>query len=412
MASTSDLKVFELECALQQYHWGKKGGSSEVAQLKRAVDPGFVIKENETYAELWMGAHPSGMSLVKLPQQPAVPLSDWLSKHPGLLGDKGQTTLPYLFKILSVNMALSIQAHPNKLLAQELYRTRPDLYKDPNHKPEMAIALTPFNALCGFRKIEEIRQFFKEIPELAAVVGEAAVTAIQNISGPDQAKAALRQCFTALVSAEEALVQRRLQELIERIKSMESRGEKTDSIYGNVVCRLYSQFPGDVGCFGVYFLNYLELQPGQALYLGADEAHAYISGDCVECMACSDNVVRAGLTPKFKDVPTLCSMLTYTTSAASDKVFRGVSTDQFTTVWRPPVDDFAVAMIKVSGVSSYTLPPIDSASIVITIRGRATSSGLELARGRVVFVAANHSVELKVDQSAGELLAFRAFSNS
>jgi hypothetical protein len=41
-------------------------------------------------------------------------------------------------------------------------------------------------------------------------------------------------------------------------------------------------------------------------------AHLRVAGDCVECMACSDNVVRAGLTPKFKDVPTLCDMLTYT----------------------------------------------------------------------------------------------------
>ena len=49
----------------------------------------------------------------------------------------------------------------------------------------------------------------------------------------------------------------------------------------------------------------------QALYLAANEPHAYISGECVECMATSDNVVRAGLTPKFKDVSTLCGMLTY-----------------------------------------------------------------------------------------------------
>ena len=54
------------------------------------------------------------------------------------------------------------------------------------------------------------------------------------------------------------------------------------------------------------------MQPGEALFLGANEPHAYLYGDCVECMAASDNVVRAGLTPKFKDVETLTSMLTYT----------------------------------------------------------------------------------------------------
>jgi mannose-6-phosphate isomerase len=59
-------------------------------------------------------------------------------------------------------------------------------------------------------------------------------------------------------------------------------------------------------------LNHITLQPGEGVFLAANEPHAYLSGDCVECMACSDNVVRAGLTPKFKDKVTLVDMLTYT----------------------------------------------------------------------------------------------------
>lgn len=46
----------------------------------------------------------------------------------------------------------------------------------------------------------------------------------------------------------------------------------------NLVAKLASEFPGDVGCFCVYFLNYLTLQPGEALYLGPNEPHAYLSG--------------------------------------------------------------------------------------------------------------------------------------
>ena len=78
-----------------------------------------------------------------------------------------------------------------------------------------------------------------------------------------------------------------------------------------LVLRLEKQYPDDVGIISAFFLNHVKLNPGEALYLGANEPHAYISGECIECMATSDNVVRAGLTPKFRDVHTLCAMFTY-----------------------------------------------------------------------------------------------------
>ena len=78
-----------------------------------------------------------------------------------------------------------------------------------------------------------------------------------------------------------------------------------------LICRLNRDFPGDVGVLCPLVLNCIHLAPGQSFFMAADEPHAYISGDCVECMAPSDNVVRSGLTPKFKDVDVLCDMLTY-----------------------------------------------------------------------------------------------------
>lgn len=79
----------------------------------------------------------------------------------------------------------------------------------------------------------------------------------------------------------------------------------------SLLLRLHSQYPGDRGVFCPLIMNYLKLNSGESFFIGANEPHAYISGDCVECMALSDNVVRAGLTPKFKDVETLCGMLNY-----------------------------------------------------------------------------------------------------
>ena len=59
---------------------------------------------------------------------------------------------------------------------------------------------------------------------------------------------------------------------------LESKGEDTTSLEGELVLRLNDQFPGDVGCFCVYFLNHMRLEPGQAMFLRANLPHAYLSG--------------------------------------------------------------------------------------------------------------------------------------
>lgn len=116
--------------------------------------------------QLWMGTHTKAPSMIA---ETNVALSQYLKEHESAIGDnilkrfKTHAELPYLFKVLSVNKALSIQAHPNKKHAEELHAAHPDRYPDPNHKPEMAIALTPFEAMCGFRPKSEIKHFFKGI---------------------------------------------------------------------------------------------------------------------------------------------------------------------------------------------------------------------------------------------------------
>lgn len=94
------------------------------------------------------------------------------------------------------------------------------------------------------------------------------------------------------------------------------------------------------------------MEPGQAIFLPAKEPHAYLSGDCIECMACSDNVVRAGLTPKFKDVETLLAMLNYTGSSGKSKIFQPKTVDDHTLLFAPNVEDFAVVKIQVTQDSS------------------------------------------------------------
>lgn len=101
-----------------------------------------------------MGTHPSGMNYIEA-NNTRIKLKEYIGQD-----------LTFLFKILSVAKALSIQSHPDKQLAIHLHNTKPDIYKDPNHKPELAYALTPFAALCGFRPLREIVKFFEEFPVL------------------------------------------------------------------------------------------------------------------------------------------------------------------------------------------------------------------------------------------------------
>ena len=230
--------------------------------------------------------------------------------------------LPFLFKVLSVNKALSIQAHPDKSLASQLHSTRPDIYKDPHHKPEMTIALGEFEALCGFKGEEEIRGSIEALPVLKEIAKEW--------SG-------LKDSFTKVMNGGEKHVLKHYQFLLSIQKERALTQE--DMLFQS----LYSQFPNDIGCLCAYFLNYIKLCTGEALFLAANEPHAYLKGDCIEVMAPSDNVVRAGLTPKYRDVSTLCNMLTYKSWKREDLIVKpflqhkGVKAS-----YRVPVQEFAV----------------------------------------------------------------------
>ena len=194
-------RLFPLRCAVKTYAWGRHGGASLVGRLSAANDTEFTLEDNTPYAELWMGTHPSGPSMVLLevPWRTVTPLYEWLKLNPSLHGRRASRRerddpraltrrksmlqmekhgLPFLFKVLSVRTALSIQAHPDKALAQQLHAARPDLYKDDNHKPEMALAVSRFEALCSFQKANHVLENCRACPELVQVVGDECVSAL------------------------------------------------------------------------------------------------------------------------------------------------------------------------------------------------------------------------------------------
>lgn len=389
-----------------------------------------------------MGTHPSnpskdlttGRSLLDLIQDNSQLMSPAVAKK---FGEK----LPFLFKVLSANKALSIQAHPNKKLAEQLHQKDPKNYPDDNHKPEMTIAITPFDGLCGFRPLAEIAHFLQTVPTLRQLVGEEAAAHFeQTIQGQDTAaddaaaaqnKAALQRAFTALMQSSPADIDSLAPQLIQQATT-----ERANFAGGGVTAtsgadlaalllRLNTQFPSDLGLFVTFFLNYIQLQPGEALYLRADDIHAYLAGDIIECMAASDNVVRAGFTPKFKDVATLTQMLTYSYAPIADQKMAptdyplcklnaaAYASQSAALLYDPPIEEFAVVRASLrSAGSKVTFDGIDGPSIVICTAGRGTIAvgpkKEALREGFVYFVGATAEVAVE-SEGAEELVAFKAF---
>ena len=90
-----------------------------------------------------------------------------------------------------------------------------------------------------------------------------------------------------------------------------------------------------------------KLSPGSSLFVPANTPHAYVTGEIIECMACSDNVIRCGLTPKFKDVAVLCESLSYDTEQAAPGGGEDIGGN--TRLYRPPVEDFEVRFTEGGG---------------------------------------------------------------
>ncbi|OAA65824.1 Mannose-6-phosphate isomerase [Niveomyces insectorum RCEF 264] len=439
------IPLLRLQCGVNSYDWGKKGADSAAAKFA-AVTPaeGFSIEADKPYAELWMGTHPSNPSRDVATGRA---LLDLVQDNQALLGPavaaKFGRTLPFLFKVLSINKALSIQAHPNKQLAATLHARDPRNYPDDNHKPEMAIAITPFEGLCGFRPLGEIAHFLRTVAPLRDLVGaDAAAAFLETVTGhetddaPDAVqknKAALRQLFTALMSASHEALAAATAALLAAVQTADEAfagggvASTSAATLAELIQRLHGQFGVDYGLFNLFFLNYVTLQPGGALFLRADDIHAYISGDIVECMAASDNVVRAGFTPKFKDVPTLTSMLTYSYAPIEEQTMQPVdypyatlnraaySSGSASLLYDPPIQEFSVLRTALKDkAAKATLDPLGGPGIVICTGGRGTiavgpAKVEEVRAGYVFFVGATAEVVLEAGSDLGEGEEFVTF---
>eukprot|EP00527_Entomoneis_sp_CCMP2396_P007936 CAMPEP_0198147942 /NCGR_PEP_ID=MMETSP1443-20131203/38736_1 /TAXON_ID=186043 /ORGANISM="Entomoneis sp., Strain CCMP2396" /LENGTH=450 /DNA_ID=CAMNT_0043812479 /DNA_START=344 /DNA_END=1696 /DNA_ORIENTATION=- len=416
---TSSNQLRPLHCAAQEYAWGRLGSSSTVALMKDAQvaednDDTFSIDEDKPYAELWLGTHPSGMSMVTVEDETTEvvekhTLLDYIKQDPLLhCGDANDRDISYLLKVLSVRKVLSIQAHPDKKLAEQLHAERPKIYKDPNHKPEMAIALSDkVRAMIGFRSLSEISQNLDEYPEFREAIGEAMTHEIKKLdTSPQAVKSVLRQMFKVYLEQPDKVIRKKVDTMVNRLRKLKHHNDLQ-----KLIMQLEQQFPGDCGIFAPLIFNVVDLEYGQGLYIGANEPHAYISGEILECMACSDNVVRAGLTPKLKDVPTLVNMLTFQT--CEPDIQNGETIDDCTIRYKPPVQDFCVEIVYVPAGTKYELSAIPSASVLLTLEGDALlnqpTTQMNIKFGSAAFASANTTCTIEAGPYGVRLT--RAFTN-
>ncbi|KAI9799764.1 MAG: Mannose-6-phosphate isomerase [Piccolia ochrophora] len=435
--------LLRLQCGELTYDWGKVGKESAAARFASATPSSdFSIQDEKPYAELWMGTHPSLPSRDLETQRS---LLDLVQDNQALMsqeiGERYGQKLPFLFKVLSIRKALSIQAHPDKKLAEQLHAKDSENYPDDNHKPEMTIAITPFDGLCGFRPLSEISHFLSTVPSLRKLLGEDVAKEFESITkgqetSDDQAaternKKALKSLFSALMNCEKESIETLAEDLVgaAQREGQNFAGGGGPSNEGqelaDLVERLNGQFPGDLGLFVLFFLNYVKMEPGEGMFLKADDIHAYLSGDIIECMASSDNVVRAGFTPKFKDVPTLTSMLTYDYAPISSQKMSPVdypyvalsataySSNSSATLYDPPIEEFSVVKtdLKRKGAKA-TFEPIAGPSIFICTEGEGTIAVgpkvEEVKAGFVFFVGA--TAEAVVESVGKEpFVTFKAF---
>ena len=361
-STDSKSNVLPLRPAIKDYAWGIRGLDSRVARY--ALESGIIdeVDPDTPYAELWIGTHPSGPT--------TLPGGATLEETVG-------GPLPFLFKVLSAGKALSIQAHPCKDRAKNLHKNNPHNYVDDNHKPELAVALTPFEAMCGFRRLEEIAILIKKHREFADCISNEAKLGVFLCSQDEESKKkALRELFQSFMSCPKETSSAQLKKLLKRLQ----REQSCDHVHPHeeppwerkltrAILRLAQQFPGDAGAMAPFLLNYLLIAPGESFYMAANEPHAYVAGEIIECMACSDNVVRAGLTPKFKDVDNLVEMLTYSQGGPTINAGTPAYGDDRIMRYTPPTGEFEVMIITCSPGEELLLPKLPVPAVFIVIEG-------------------------------------------
>ncbi len=396
MKSMHEIGVLSLRGVVQHYDWG---GYDFIPGLL-----GIANSDRAHFAELWMGAHPKAPATADVAGI-AIPLDRLIAEAPDrILGptasDRFGKRLPYLFKVLDVASMLSIQVHPTKEQASAGFARENaagiDLgaaernYKDDNHKPEVAVALTDFWMLHGFRPLDQIAEALRKVPELCSIMPDFSARLVRVGDATQARRNLLRDLYRAVMTMPQERVDLLLNALLERLASG-AWSDKDGPDYW--VARAAETFPRvgghrDRGIFSIYLLNLVHLRPGQGTFQPAGTLHAYLEGVTVELMANSDNVLRGGLTRKHVDVPELMGILSF--DDGTPLGLDGASAGSPDRVYRTPSDDFELSRLDLAPGGQYLGHAAHGPDSIIVLDGAATlvarGRSILLVRGAIVLV--------------------------
>ncbi|KAK8847508.1 mannose-6-phosphate isomerase, class I [Kwoniella newhampshirensis] len=435
-------KIQRLLVKPNEYEWGKVGNDSMAARLtKNASEQGFEIKSDQTYAELWMGTHPTNPAY--LFSSPKTLLSKHIQSDPSLLGSaaekfktpfdgaKGSGTedqieghVPFLFKVLCCKQALPLQIHPNKELARKLHEKEPDKFPDTNHKPEIAVCLSPtFLGFAAFRPYHQIVSFLATVPEISQLsprLQDDIKTFTSSPSGETLQK--VWEGFLHLGDDEKVVkrfterVKKDGKKAFEGLEKGIDEEEKGRLVKATESAGKY--YPGDGGLFSsLFFLNLVELKKGEGMYVGADGPHAWLEGDIVELMAISDNVLNVGFMPsEEKDTVSLVAQTVTCTPKSIPEIkldsqpFSSKSSTGKTTVYSTPFEEFSILRIQ----GDDTLKALDGPAVAIVLEGdwsagdvqAGEGSKVEGGEGTVLFVGAGTETKWSVKDKGEVWMAF------
>jgi mannose-6-phosphate isomerase len=271
--------------------------------------------------------------------------------------------LSFLVKIIAAAKPLSLQTHPTDEQAQSGYQQENEIgvsldsplriYRDASAKPELLIAMSAFEAICGFRSDEENLELCKRFgwTELGAHLADDGLAECVRwalTTGPHQLPLHM------------------------------------------------PAWAGRLATMYALLMHHVRLNPGQALYLGAGNVHAYLGGTGFEVMASSDNVVRAAFTQKNVNVDEFLHVANMNAIASplieAEVVGQGV--------WQYPVATvrFGTQRIDVSG--TYELRASHDTEILVCTTGNAST----IQAGQAAVVRNGESVTL-----SGNATVFRTW---
>ena len=395
--------IYRLTGQVQHYAWGGKNYIASLIGLHSAKD--------QPCAEWWLGAHPSAPSEIENVTGKQS-LIEFLSQNPTALGQASHQQfgdeLPYLLKILDVEKPLSIQLHPTKAQAEKGFETenakgvaltdRTRTYKDRNHKPEMMIALSDFWLLHGFKTKSQILATLNVRPSLQPLAEKLG-------------KQSLAEFYADVMLADQSTLANWLLPIIEVNQQPYKNGELTldnPDYWVLYTMEAMTILPEklDAGLVCFYLFNIVHLKEGEGIFQDAGIPHAYLRGQNVELMACSDNVIRGGLTPKYVDIVELLKIVDC--REVTPQIISAAPQNQSGFTYKTPVNDFALAQIHVES-QQHTELNLQSAGILLVMQGelkiQEKSTALTLKQGESAFITADSNVEIMSEKGSYAFLA-------